>query len=153
MGYCKLPMVKQSSTLYLQLARTLRAEILCGTFPLGSQLPTESELCARFAVSRQTVREALRRLREDHLVASRQGAGTIVVSGHEDAYAQDILSVNDLVVWARSKRFGIESMEMSAALELERTYRLSNLQVAQITVSTHPADPHRHSTTLRRVKR
>ena len=237
--------------MYVQLARTLRQDILRGLYPLGSPLPTESELCARFGVSRQTVREALRRLREDHLVASRQGAGTVVVSGDDQgAYAQDILSVNDLVTWAVGKRFSIESIEMgslpqelaectgekrdapwlsvrgfgyeegvtgsvclaqyyihrdfssvarllrrhvgpifpliedlfgvkvdevhqtisatsvraelasvlsveagSAALELQRTYRLSNRQVAQITVSTHPANRYRHSTTLRRVKR
>jgi len=39
----------------------------------------------------------------------------------------------------------------SAALELQRTYRLSNLQVAQVTISTHPAGRYRHSMTLRRV--
>ena len=84
-----------SDALYLRVARTLKQEILSGTFPVGSQLPTEAELCERFDVSRHTVREALRRLREDHVVASRQGAGTIVVSEQaHDAYAQDILSVN-----------------------------------------------------------
>ena len=101
--------------MYVQLARTLRQDILRGLYPLGSPLPTESELCARFGVSRQTVREALRRLREDHLVASRQGAGTVVVSGDDQgAYAQDILSVNDLVTWAVGKRFSIESIEMGS---------------------------------------
>ena len=56
---------------YLQVARTLRKEIVDGVYPVGSQLPTEHELCERFAVSRYTVREALRRLRDDNLVASR----------------------------------------------------------------------------------
>ncbi len=44
---------------YLQVARTLRKEIVDGVYPVGSQLPTEHELCERFAVSRYTVREAL----------------------------------------------------------------------------------------------
>ena len=47
--------------------------------PVGSQLPTEHELCERFSVSRYTVREALRRLRDDNLVSSRPRAGTMVV--------------------------------------------------------------------------
>ena len=66
---------------YLQIARTLRKEIVDGVYPVGSQLPTEYQLCERFAVSRYTVREALRRLREDNLVASRPRAGTRVISG------------------------------------------------------------------------
>ena len=60
---------------YIQVARTLRKEIVDGVYPVGSQLPTEHELCERFSVSRYTVREALRRLREDNLVASRPRAG------------------------------------------------------------------------------
>ena len=48
---------------YLQIARTLRKEIVDGVYPVGSQLPTEHQLCERFAVSRYTVREALRRER------------------------------------------------------------------------------------------
>ena len=64
---------------YLQVARTLRKEIVDGVYPVGSQLPTEQQLCERFEVSRYTVREALRRLRDDNLVASRPRAGTLVV--------------------------------------------------------------------------
>ena len=53
---------------YLQVARALRKDIVDGVYPVGSQLPTEHELCERFSVSRYTVREALRRLRDDNLV-------------------------------------------------------------------------------------
>src|ERR1700733_15713490 len=68
--------LKSGGPLYLQVVRALKDEIVSGVFPVGSQLPTEEELCVRFSVSRYTVREALRRLREDSLVSSRQGAGT-----------------------------------------------------------------------------
>ena len=80
---------------------------------MGSQLPTEDQLCERFSVSRYTVREALRRLRDDNLVSSRQGAGTVVVPRRTaGAYAHDIMSINDLVSWSVGKRFVIETMEM-----------------------------------------
>src|ERR1700761_8216561 len=60
---------------YLQVARALRKEIVDGVYPVGSQLPTEHQLCERFSVSRYTIREALRRLRDDNLVASRPRGG------------------------------------------------------------------------------
>src|SRR3954466_8139275 len=105
--------VKSDDPLYLQVVRALKDEIVSGVHPVGSQLPTEEELCERFSVSRYTVREALRRLREDNLVASRQGAGTVVVPRHAaNAYAQDVMSINDLVSWAAGKRFVIQSIDM-----------------------------------------
>jgi GntR family transcriptional regulator len=96
---------------YLQVARALRKDIVDGVYPVGSQLPTEHELCQRFSVSRYTVREALRRLRDDNLVSSRPRAGTLVVPRTpSDSY--DVMSINDLVAFAIDARFAIESIVM-----------------------------------------
>jgi GntR family transcriptional regulator len=96
---------------YLQVARALRKDIVEGVYPVGSQLPTEHELCQLFSVSRYTVREALRRLRDDNLVLSRPRAGTLVVPRtSSDAY--DVMSINDLVAFAIDARFVIESIAM-----------------------------------------
>lgn len=98
---------------YLQVARTLRKEIVEGVYPVGSQLPTEHELCERFAVSRYTIREALRRLREDNLVSSRPRTGTLVVPRpSSDSYVQHVMSINDLLAFATGTRFAIESIAM-----------------------------------------
>jgi GntR family transcriptional regulator len=56
----------------------LRQAITTGTFQPGSQLPTEAELCEILGVSRTVVREALRMLEDDGLVARRHGVGTFV---------------------------------------------------------------------------
>jgi len=56
----------------------LRQAISQGTFRPGSQLPTEAELCEMLGVSRTVVREALRVLEDDGLVARRHGVGTFV---------------------------------------------------------------------------
>ena len=56
----------------------LRQAILRGTFRPGSQLPTEAELCEMLGVSRTVVREALRGLEDEGLVARRHGVGTFV---------------------------------------------------------------------------
>ncbi len=240
---------RSADPLYLQVARALKEEIVGGVYPVGSQLPTEDELRDRFSVSRYTVREALRRLREDNLVSSRQGAGTVVVPRRtSSSYAHDVMSINDLVSWSVGKRFAIESMAMvvldeklasrtglasgqewlavhgfgleegvkvpvcwaeyyihrdfaavgrllqrhtgpifpliedlfgqrivevhqdigatligaalagplkikagSAALEVRRCYKSTNGEIAQVTISTHPASRFRHSMTMRRV--
>jgi GntR family transcriptional regulator len=108
--------VKSDDPLYLQVVRALKDEIVSGVHPVGSQLPTEEELCERFSVSRYTVREALRRLREDNLVASRQGAGTIVVPPRpSDSFVHEVMSINDLVAFATGVRFVIETIEMVVA--------------------------------------
>src|SRR6516164_9296009 len=98
---------------YIQVARALRKEIVDGVYPVGSQLPTEHQLCERFSVSRYTVREALRRLRDDNLVASRPRAGTLVVPRpSSDSYVQDVVSINDLLAFATGAQFAIESTGM-----------------------------------------
>lgn len=98
---------------YLKVARVLRKEIADGVYPIGSQLPTEHELCERFTVSRYTVREALRRLREDNLVVSRPRAGTVVIPrAATNSYAQEVVSINDLLAFAAGARFEIGSNAM-----------------------------------------
>jgi len=102
--------------LYRQVVQVLKDEIIRGVHPVGTQLPTEEELCTRFSVSRYTVREALRRLREDRLVTSRQGAGTTVVPfDAADADLHQVTSINDLVTFAVGLCFDIQSMEMVVA--------------------------------------
>ena len=98
---------------YLKVARELRKEIADGVYPVGAQLPTEHELCQRFSVSRYTVREALRRLREDNLVVSRPRAGTVVIPRTAtNCYAHDVMSIDDLVAFAAGSAFEIDANAM-----------------------------------------
>ncbi len=57
--------------------RMVRA-IKSGAYGPDERLPTEHDLAAEFEVSRPTIREALRRLREQGLIYSRRGAGSFV---------------------------------------------------------------------------
>lgn len=102
--------------LYVQVVSTLKSEILKGTFPVDTQLPSEDLLAQRFSVSRHTVREALRRLREDGLISSRQGAATTVVRpGAGGSYVHEIASINDLFSFVSALRFRIDSVRMVTA--------------------------------------
>ncbi|ASO22905.1 hypothetical protein FHR81_003566 [Actinoalloteichus hoggarensis] len=61
-----------------RLAASLRQLVLEGALVAGTRLPSERELSASLAVSRTMVTSAVDRLRDEGLLASRQGAGTWV---------------------------------------------------------------------------
>ena len=54
--------------LYVQLAQKLTENIETGVTPVGSILPTEETLAVTHEMSRHTVRQALRELRENGLI-------------------------------------------------------------------------------------
>lgn len=64
-----------------QVAAALRAEIVSGTWPPNSDLPSERDLMQRFDVSRPTYRESLRLLESQGLLKRNRGAkgGAVVV--------------------------------------------------------------------------
>jgi GntR family transcriptional regulator len=64
--------------LYAALASLLVQDIRAGKYPPSTALPTEMELSTRYGVSRQTVRQALRSVRDLGLISSHPGIGTIV---------------------------------------------------------------------------
>jgi len=59
-----------------EIADRIRVLILDGTFPPGQPLPGERLLAAHFAVSRGSIRDALRMLETIGLLESRHGQGT-----------------------------------------------------------------------------
>lgn len=63
---------------YLQVATQLRAAILTRKFAPGEKLPSGPELAKTFGVARQTIQQAIRELREEGLIVSRQGSGVFV---------------------------------------------------------------------------
>jgi len=107
---------------YLQLAQTLLNEIESGQYPVGSQLPTEFELCEQFGVSRATAREALKRLVQMGLVVRQPRVGTTVRARNaSSAYRQSTAELGDLLQYAADTTLIIESRETReiAAAEAE----------------------------------
>ena len=88
---------------YLQLAAGLRTDILAGRYDAQHPFPTESELCAAHGVSRFTVREALRRLQNEGLIARRRGSGTVVhpAAARGGTLHQPLSNVGEILQYAR----------------------------------------------------
>ncbi len=60
------------------IAERLMKEIADGLYPVGATLPGEAELCNRFGVARNTVRQAIKVLQDRGLVMPQRGIGTVV---------------------------------------------------------------------------
>lgn len=64
--------------MYQQIAEDLRAQIESGALEPTSPLPTELELREKYDASRNTIRDAIKRLISQGLVETRPGQGTFV---------------------------------------------------------------------------
>lgn len=69
---------------YLQIADDLRQAIQVGELAPGARLPSQHDLSARYGVARMTVQGALRELRQEGLIYSRQGQGVFVRDALQD---------------------------------------------------------------------
>ena len=63
---------------YQQVANALRAAILTRKLAPGEKLPSGNELARRYGVARMTIQQAIRLLRDQGLIVSRQGSGVFV---------------------------------------------------------------------------
>ncbi len=77
----KLDTLKSShSPLYVQVAETLRQRIARGRWKEGELLPTFDALADEFGVAKVTIRQAVKILEEEALVAPKRGRGTTVLA-------------------------------------------------------------------------
>lgn len=97
---------RTSKPRYLQLADLLRADILAGKFAQPEIFPTESELCETHGVSRFTIREALRKLQIEGLIARRRGSGTVIqpAAARAGALHQPLSNVGEILQYARDTK-------------------------------------------------
>lgn len=66
------------SPLYHQIKENITHQIVSGRWLSNHELPSETDLCAHFGVSRGTLRRALDDLENQGLIVRRQGRGTFV---------------------------------------------------------------------------
>jgi GntR family transcriptional repressor for pyruvate dehydrogenase complex len=101
-------------TLSDQVYEEILAMISSGKTPVGAKLPTEHALSETLKVSRPVLRQALKQLREDGVVVSRQGSGSFVQRRPETAVLKfaPVGSIADIQ----------RTFEFRAAIEGEAAY-------------------------------
>ena len=113
-----------SIPLYVKISHQLRRKIDSGEYPVGSLLPTELTLAQSHSVSRQTIRQAIRHLRDQKLVSARKGVGTRVETHDPDqAFYHSLQSLEQIFQFAseailRITSEGIVSVHGRLASEL-----------------------------------
>lgn len=68
----------RATPLYQQLCDRITEQIRLGEFSPGDQIPSEERLVEMYGISRVTVRSALKRLCDEHILVKRHGKGTFV---------------------------------------------------------------------------
>ncbi len=129
------PARRRPRGLVTEIVGTLEREIRAGELPVGSKLPTEAEVMARFDVSRTVVREALSRLQASALVETRHGIGTFVsqreASGNFRIASQDFATVADVIA-VLELRISLETEAAGLAAQRRTDAHLVAMQTALV---------------------
>ena len=84
------PLGTQHTPAYLDVALRLKRMIAEEDMKIGQSLPTERTLAQQFDVSRHSLREALRVLQEQGILAPQQGSGNYIASTDIDLLESDL---------------------------------------------------------------
>lgn len=94
---------------YLKVYNQIKEDILKGNYKVGAMLPIESELEQIFAVSRITIRKAVKMLIQDNLVDVKQGRGTMVLDFKPAQNLNHVVSVTETL---RQKGYTVRTKSM-----------------------------------------
>jgi DNA-binding FadR family transcriptional regulator len=109
-----------------EVMESLASSIRDGVIKPGDKLPTESEIVARFDVSRTVVREAISRLQANRLVETRHGVGTFALAPAQDsgnfkiadvdfATVADVIALLELRISLETEAAGLAAQRRSDA--------------------------------------
>ncbi len=128
--------------LYEQLIAIIRQGINSGKLIAGDLLPSESEFCERYGISRSTIRQAFAELEEQGLVVRLRGKGSFVAQPKITRSLKNLYSFSDEIsamgLEPRSKVLAYEVImpgeEIRARLDLtddgERVYSITRIRYA-----------------------
>jgi GntR family transcriptional regulator, transcriptional repressor for pyruvate dehydrogenase complex len=108
------PVREDPATLSDRIAIDLGTQIIRGSAAAGSRLPTESELCELYGVSRSVIRDAIRTLSGRGLVEVQRGRGMQISQPSDAPFAQALV-----ILLMRSDLTIADVREARAAIETQ----------------------------------
>lgn len=121
---------------YEAIYNQLRTQIFSGKFRPGDMLPSESQLCAEFGASRETVRKGLKQLVQEGLAYSRAKTGYFVSTPNHTDLTLAVEERWDNCTTHYSDIHGILPDEtLQKKLEIQPNQKV--IELTQITCSSH----------------
>lgn len=81
-------MLDEGTPLFLQIAQRLSSDIVEGTLPEGSRVPSTNEFAAFYRINPATAAKGINLLVDDGVLEKRRGIGMFVVTGARDRLIQ-----------------------------------------------------------------
>ena len=149
----KQTLKERSIPLYFQLEQIIKSKILTGGFSPGEKIPTETELCDTYQVSKITVRQATLNLVNEGLLVRKQGKGTFTreeggkgksastfkFSGNINNFINDGLKMNEVIpisITRKSSSSKVSKLlnidEGKEVVEIRRTRNFNKTPVSYI---------------------
>lgn len=125
--------------MHQRLSDEFRRRVFTGEWPEGSKVPSESELCAEFEVSRGPVRQALAQLRQEGILAGGQGRQPIVRRSTPSQPVEVFLSFTEWVE-QRGKTPG------------QKTFEIARRPAGTLVAAQLGIDPEDHIVALLRLR-
>lgn len=125
---------------YQQLARIIEQDMRDGRYAVGERIPSETELCRIYDLSRSTVRETLRALEQQGLVKIVPRRGAFVNDKEAESWTLQVTQgfletqsrSSSRSIVTRVLRWGVESMPDLAAKALELPSGTSGFYIERI---------------------
>ena len=132
--------LEQSPSLTSVLTKRLRMQIDSNALSVGERFPTDAEISEAFGVSRTVVREAVSALREEGLISTQRGRGSIVaarsparpfgISPKELESLDDVIRVLELRTALEVEAAGLAASRRTAADIAQIAQRLTEFDAA-----------------------
>ena len=115
---------------YAKVYTEIKKMILDETYPIGSMVPSEPDLCDLFDVSRTTLRKAMKLLEQEGFVEIQQGRGTEVLDYKTTQRLNHVTSFSETL---KKKGYTVQSKSMYIDMIVPPYNVLENLNLAPET--------------------
>src|SRR5262245_66149419 len=91
--------MSKNTSVYLDIANSIRHEIISKGLPVHTKLPSEPELAMMYGAARATISRALAKLQDEGLIYSRLAVGTFVGEPRIEQDLDHLFSFTEFMVY------------------------------------------------------